>query len=276
MPDNNRIVATDQPATPRLSATVLLVRDGARGLEVLMIVRHHAIDFASGAAVFPGGKIADCDRDARLLARAAGPDGLDADHHATRVAAIRETFEECGVLLARDFAASNLLGRERISALGHLWPARLLQAGSGFVDMVCAEALELALDSLVPFAHWVTPEVSPKRFDTHFFIARAPADQVALHDGSEAVDAFWIRPEDALNDCVQRRRTFIFPTLANLALLAQSRDVSDALAAARKRPIVRVQPRLIVRADGKRIPALLPDSGYPALGDELMELVARS
>lgn len=155
------------------------------------------------------------------------------------------------------------------------WKDAIAAGGSAFVDMVCDEALHLAGDQLQPFAHWVTPEHSPKRFDTHFFIAAAPVEQLARHDGFEAVESFWIRPQDALQDCEQRRRTIIFPTLSNLALLAQSANAAAAIDAARRRPALRIQPTLGQRADGKRIPVLPPEAGYPALSDTLMDQVAR-
>jgi 8-oxo-dGTP pyrophosphatase MutT (NUDIX family) len=244
------------PIKASLAATLVLVRDGACGLEVLMIVRHHGMAFASGAAVFPGGKVTQWDDD-------------------TRVAAIRETYEECGVLLAREAGGTTLLGRERLGALRLRWQQRIAQEGSGFADMVCEEGLELAVDLMQPFAHWVTPAAAPKRFDTHFFIAPAPAGQLAQHDGSEAVDAFWVRPADALDHCAQGTRTIMYPTLSNLALLAESADVASALSAARSRPLQRIQPTLTRRADGKLLPTLPPDAGYPALPDELLDRVAR-
>jgi 8-oxo-dGTP pyrophosphatase MutT (NUDIX family) len=263
------------PAVPAVAATVVLVRDGDQGLEVLLVVRHHEIDFARGAAVFPGGKVAPADRDPRLAPRIAGLAGLDAEEAALRVAAIRETFEESGLLLAREEPDCGLVGSERLDAVHGRWKDAIVGGGQAFVDMVCEEALHLASDVLQPFAHWVTPEHSPKRFDTHFFIAAAPIDQLARHDGFEAVDSFWIRPLDALQECEQRRRTLIFPTLSNLALLAQSADVASAIDAARRRPALRIQPRLGQRSDGKRIPVLPPEAAYPALSDTLMDQVAR-
>jgi acyl dehydratase/8-oxo-dGTP pyrophosphatase MutT (NUDIX family) len=223
-----------EPAVAAVAATVVLVRDGPQGLETLMVVRHHEIDFARGAAVFPGGKLSASDSDPRIAGRVRGCQLPGEQQFALRVAAVRETFEESGLLLARHRRHH---GRRHAARR----PAPALagaggRGGNAFVDMVCEEDLELALEQLVPYAHWVTPEVSPKRFDTHFFIAAAPPGQVAQHDGSEAVDSFWIRPADALDDCAQRRRTIIFPTLCNLALLAQTGDVAGAVQAARSRP----------------------------------------
>ena len=269
----NPAVTTGQIAVAVVASTVVVVRDGPRGLETLMVVRHHEIDFARGAAVFPGGKIAASDRDPRLKTRCGADLGLDEVKLALRVAAVRETFEESGLLLARRGGAM-VSGTQR-AALQHRWQERVASGGNAFVDMLCEEDLELSLEQLVPYAHWVTPEISPKRFDTHFFIAAAPPGQVAQHDGSEAVDSFWIRPADALAECLQGRRTIIFPTLSNLALLAQTADVAGALQAARSRPVRRIQPTLGKRADGKLIPLLAPDCGYPELGPDLMNLVAR-
>lgn len=254
------------------AATAVLVRNGAAGLEVLMVVRHHEIDFARGAAVFPGGKAAAADRDDRLRERCADA-ALDDLHRSLRIAAVRETFEESGLLLAR--RRGEVLGAECVTALWHCWHTRVLASAEAFVEMVCEEELELALDLLVPFAHWVTPEISPKRFDTHFFIAQAPAGQVAVHDGREAVDAFWVRPAEAMAECEQRRRVIIYPTLCNLALLAQAADVSTALSAAGARTVQRIQPTLARRADGKTVPALPAGCGYPALSAALMDQVAR-
>ncbi|MGK2899710.1 MAG: NUDIX hydrolase [Burkholderiaceae bacterium] len=263
------------PAVPVTAATVVLVRDGAQGLEVLMVVRHHEIDFARGAAVFPGGKVAASDQDPRLASRIAGLGDLGAAQAAVRIAAIRETFEESGLLLAREGPSGSLLGGSRLDAVHGRWKEAIAGGGQAFVDMVCEEALHLAGDVLQPFAHWVTPEHSPKRFDTHFFIAAAPIEQLARHDGFEAVDSMWIRPIDALQDCEAGQRTIIFPTLANLALLAQSADAAAAIEAARRRAPLRILPVLGKRADGKRIPVLPPEAGYPALSETLMNQVAR-
>ena len=267
----------DPAATPSVqalaAATVVLVRDGPQGLETLMVVRHHEIDFARGAAVFPGGKVATADRAALLRQHVPSGVHFAEDHLVLRIAAVREVFEESGLLLARRHG--RLLDAE---ALGHLWQRwheRTAASAEAFVDMVHGEGLELALDLLQPFAHWVTPEISPKRFDTYFYIAAAPPGQVAAHDGREAVDSFWIHPHDALRDCEERRRVIIFPTLCNLALLGTSGNAADALADASARTVQRIQPTLGLHTDGRRIPVLPADSGYPPLSAALLDLVAR-
>tara|TARA_B100001105_G_scaffold254694_2_gene251221 strand:- start:2036 stop:2845 length:810 start_codon:yes stop_codon:yes gene_type:complete len=267
----DHIVSPPNPVVQ--AATLVLVRDGPGGLETLMVVRHHEIDFARGAAVFPGGKVAAADRDERLRRHLRSSVTLDGDDAALRIAAVREAFEESGLLLARRHG--RLLDADALSELWRRWHERTAASAEAFVDMVRAESLELALDLLHPFAHWVTPEVSPKRFNTYFYIAAAPPGQVASHDGREAVDSFWVNPRDALRDCEDGRRVIIFPTLCNLALLGTSPDADAAIAAARTRAVRRIQPTLGRHGDGRHIPVLPADSGYPPLSLALMNLVAR-
>ncbi|MBL6751262.1 MAG: NUDIX hydrolase [Nevskia sp.] len=249
------------PATPRLAATVLLLRDGADGLEVFMVVRHHQIDFAAGALVFPGGKLAPGDSEAAVHARCSGIGEVSAEQRALRVAAIREAFEECGVLLARQRGAAALVGPQRLAALGARYRKPLETGEAGIGQMLEAEDLELACDALVPFAHWITPVNMPKRFDTHFYLAAAPADHLAVHDGTEHVDSVWLRPADAIAEGEAGTRTIIPPTRLNLQVLAQSRSVAQALTAARQRPIVTVLPVPFRGPEGvrMRIPA---EAGY--------------
>jgi len=258
---------------PKLAATILLVRDGPAGLEVFMVQRHHQIDFATGAMVFPGGKVASGDADPRLRERCAGAAGLDADALVLRAAAIRETFEECGVLLARPRGAGEaLVSASRLAELEGRWREKLARDEVGLGEVVAREDLELAADRLVPFAHWVTPEMVPKRFDTHFFLAAAPSDQLALHDGGESVDSIWVTPQAALAEAESGRRTIIFPTLMNLNLLGLASSVDEALARARRAPIVTVRPTLGRTPEGKPELRIPPEAGYPPLPPALAKL----
>jgi 8-oxo-dGTP pyrophosphatase MutT (NUDIX family) len=253
---------SDRPPVAAVpAATILLVRDGSAGLEVFMVERHARIDFATGALVFPGGKVEPGDADPALAERCAGTAGLEADARALRVAAIRETFEECGVLLARPRGGSGLVDARRLGAVEGRWRDALLRDTAGMTELAQTEELELACDLLVPFAHWITPEFMPKRFDTHFFLVAAPPDQVAAHDGAESVDSLWTTPEAALADAESGRRTIIFPTLLNLRKLGRSRDVAAALARARSEPVVTVLPRPVRGPRGTvvRIPL---EAGY--------------
>ncbi len=265
--------AAPAPA-PKLAATILLVRDGASGLEVFMVQRHHQIDFATGAMVFPGGKIEASDADPHLRERCAGAAGLDDDTLAVRVGAIRETFEECGVLLARPRGSQSLVGAERLRGIEERYRERLNTDEIGLVDVVLAEDLELACDLLVPYAHWVTPEMVPKRFDTYFFLVAAPPDQLALHDGGESVDSVWTSAQNALAEAESGRRTIIFPTLMNLNLLGLANDVADALARTRARPVVTVRPGFRRAPDGKPELLIPPEAGYPPLPPTLAKLRA--
>ena len=183
-----------EPVTPRLSATVMILRDAPEGVEVFMVVRHHKIEFASGAIVFPGGSLDASDRDPRLRALSDGVADMDEATLALRVAAAREAFEECGVLYMRDPASGLIIDGIRAKALGARYRLPLEADEIGMADVAEAEGLRLALDQLTPFAHWVTPAHMAKRFDTHFFLAPAPGDHALVHDGSEAVDSIWIRP----------------------------------------------------------------------------------
>jgi 8-oxo-dGTP pyrophosphatase MutT (NUDIX family) len=235
---------------PRAASTLLLLRDAPAGLEVFMVVRHHEIDFASGALVFPGGRMEPADL---ALARAATPlsEATDEMALALRIAAIREAFEECGVLLARRKGEDSLISANRLSGLDR---------GAPFGELMAVEGLVPATDLLVPFARWITPSFMPKRFDTHFFLAIAPPDHALAHDGREAVDSVWISPARAL-DGQGREFTILFPTERNLWKLARHADAQSAIAAAKAAPVVTVEPERIEidGGAGLRIPL---EAGY--------------
>jgi 8-oxo-dGTP pyrophosphatase MutT (NUDIX family) len=251
---------TDQkpPATPVPAATILLVRDAPDGLEVFMVKRHHQIDFVSGALVFPGGKVDAGDREAGLSDLADGGEGWDEARRALGAAAIREAFEESGILLAREAGSGAFVAAERLAALDAHRPA-LEKREIALIDLLRKEKLRLALDALVPFAHWITPENMPKRFDTHFYIARSPVGHAGSHDGRESVDSVWIAPERAVSD----RKTWnvVFPTKLNLVKLGASRTVDEALAAARAKAPLTVTPWVENGPDGQVL-RIREDAGY--------------
>jgi 8-oxo-dGTP pyrophosphatase MutT (NUDIX family) len=228
------------PAVPLPAATLLLLRDGAEGLEVLMLVRHRDA-FFSGAMVFPGGQVDAEDRAPRMLARCRAVAGLDDEAMTYRVAAIRESYEEAGILLARR------RGEERLVASRDFAPG-------AFVTLLAGGGIELATDSLVPFSHWVTPERSPKRYDTRFFLARAPEGQSPAADGREAVELLWLQPRAALAEGDAGRRRLVFATRLNLMRLAKCDDVSGALAAAAVTPAHQpICPEMYDTPSGPRI-----------------------
>jgi 8-oxo-dGTP pyrophosphatase MutT (NUDIX family) len=240
----------DLPVTPVAAATLLLIRDGAAGLEVLMAARHEQSGFAAGALVFPGGKVDGAD--VTLARRHPGLDGLSEAGAAARIAAIRETWEECGILLARRGRGGAMLSAAELAG------AR----GRGMDELLADSGMQLAVDCLAPFAHWVTPADRPKRFDTLFFMAPLDCDQEALHDGREAVDARWVRPNEIVADADAGRTKLVFATRLNLLRLEQSRSVAEAMDAAREASIVTITPQVVKTSAGTvfRIP---PDAGYP-------------
>jgi 8-oxo-dGTP pyrophosphatase MutT (NUDIX family) len=247
------------PAVPRPAATAIILRDGSAGLEVFMVVRHHEIDFASGALVFPGGKVDEQDADPAWAELA--PSAASAPDRAFLVAAARETFEEAGLLLARRRGGSELVDAATAHALVQRYRARMLAGKATFLDLVRAEDLLLTPDLMVRFAHWITPETQPKRFDTHFLLVSAPMAQLGAHDGGESVEGFWIAPAQALREAEAGARTLLFPTHMNLLKLAQHRSVAEAVAAARMAKIVTVTPRVERTPTGRKlhIPA---EAGY--------------
>ena len=246
------------PATPAPSATILMLRDGARGMEVFMVKRHHQIDFASGALVFPGGKAVQGDYDAALAGVTDGGKNWSPDMRAIGAAAIREAFEESGILLARSETDQELISPQRATALDH-YRVKLDKRELGLYEMLRAERLRLAFDQLVHFAHWVTPKMMPKRFDTHFFLAAAPAGHIGHHDGRESVDSVWLSPDAAIED--RKRWNIIFPTKLNLMKLAHSKTVMEALQKARGEKPVTVEPWADTNEKGPII-RIRDDAGY--------------
>ncbi|MFW6093813.1 MAG: NUDIX hydrolase [Pseudomonadota bacterium] len=259
-------MSEQQPAPAVPSATILMIRDGDHGLEVFMVVRHHQIDFASGALVFPGGKADDNDFDPALADHLDGA-AQEPAMRAIQVSAIREAFEECGILLARAPGAPGLISGTRLAELED-YRLSLHRGEVSVLEFVQRERLHLACDALVHFAHWVTPEMMPKRFDTHFFLAAAPADHLAAHDGHESVDSVWIRPADVLEQAARGERTVIFPTLRNVEKLARFDTVADALATTAAADVVRVLPWTEQRDDGTWL-CIPPEAGY-AVSEERM------
>lgn len=251
---------TREPVTPVPAATLLLIRDGADGLEVFMVERHHQIDFATGALVFPGGKIDQADFDPGVRDRCENADGLDEFALALRVGGIREAFEECGVLLAHDAGGAGMVPAARLLGLKHYRKA-LVDGEITMLNFLIRENLVLLPQTLVPFAHWITPPVVPKRFDTHFFVIEAPVDHIALHDGHESVDSVWIKPAKVIEEGDAGRRTVIFPTRMNVQKLGRARTVAEALANARTGKIVTVMPKMMQGENGAYL-KIPEEAGY--------------
>ncbi len=208
-----------EPAPTRPAATVLLLRDAAAGLEVLMTRRSAAASFAPGAYVFPGGGIDAADALAHpQAARRPTQTGL---HLTQAIAAIRESFEELGVLLAR-----HADGRDADAA-----DIAALERNQPLAAQCAARGLTLAADQVYLLAHWVTDRDLPRRFDVPFLVARMPAGQTPVADEAEQFEPVWVRPADALARHEAGRFFMIFPTIRTLQRLAQF-DAVDAVLAA--------------------------------------------
>lgn len=247
------------PPTPRLSSTILLLRD-APGLQVLMVTRHYQIDFAAGAMVFPGGKAAEEDSDEAWRAFTRGD--YEANERTARIAAIREAYEETGMLLARRTGGSDaLVDREAVLPL-QPHRAAVDRGEMSFLGLMRDAGFELALDKLVYFGHWITPEMMPKRFDTHFYIAPAPPSQIAEHDGRETTDSVWIEPQSALKMEADKQATIIFPTRMNLKKLARAETTDAAFKQFSLERVVTVLP--VVGETGAGAPCLIipEEAGY--------------
>ena len=247
------------PAAP--SATVVLLRDGEAGLEVFLLRRHGQSDVLGGAYVFPGGKLdredaAWADRLDRsspeLHALLAEPELPPAEAAGLFVAAIREVFEETGVLFANVLPAQ---ARE-------MWTA--LRQGLRFDELLAPLGPTLAASALQPWSRWITPtlgSVGRKRFDTRFFIATVPSGQHPTHDEHEATESLWLPPRAALTQYWEGRIELAPPQIMSLAHLARHRDVDAVFAAARARkpPCIRPQP---VDVEGVRVLCYPGDPGH--------------
>jgi 8-oxo-dGTP pyrophosphatase MutT (NUDIX family) len=258
---------------PRPASTILLLRDSkaAEEIEVFMMVRHYEIDFNSGALVFPGGSVDKNDKE--ILERTelySGGEGLDAAALSFRIAAIRETFEESGILLARPKGATALVDAKRAGEIETGHRAALNERKITFLEVLAQNDLWLALDELVPYAHWITPEGMPKRFDTWFFLAAAPPDQLGAHDGRESTDSIWVSPREALEGGDSGRFKLPFPTTRNLIKLGKQASVNAALEDSRGRDIVTVMP-VMTRLNGGRQLRIPREAGYDG---ELFEVGA--
>jgi len=258
------------------AATVLLVRDkktAIDALEVFMVVRHHQIDFASGALVFPGGKVDEADSHAGLRNHLPASQSTEDPLLSFKIASIREAFEECNILLARQKATGQLVGPERLVLLVESYRKNMQSGSISILEMAEKEDLELATDLLAHYSHWLTPTFMPKRFDTHFFIAIAPENQIAVHDGEESVDSVWIGPNDAMVKANSDKYTIIFPTLMNIEYLSKYSSADAAIEDANATKTVSVLPKMEITPEGKflNIPA---EAGYSVtrrLIDPLMD-----
>lgn len=232
---------------------MVLLRDGAAGLEVFLLRRVRAMAFAAGMSVFPGGSVDESDRvrpDWIGPEPAAWTDALSADEGlaaALLCAAVRETFEETGVLLAG--SAPSVSEDDRQALERH---------ELSLAELLRRHDLPVRADLLRPWAHWITPEGEPRRYDTRFFLAALPGGQQARGTTGEAETAEWVRPTDALGQHAAGSRPMLPPTLVTLRELAALPDVATAWAQAADREIAPILPRLrgsgVVLPGGEAVP----------------------
>jgi 8-oxo-dGTP pyrophosphatase MutT (NUDIX family) len=241
------------PAQPRDAATVMLLRPapdpaagpagGGGGIEVYMLRRKPSMAFAPGAFVFPGGSVDPRDADEKVAW--AGPEPaewgrvFDAPPQLARAlvcAAVRETFEESGVLLAGPSA-----GEMVADTTGPEWEAdrrALLDRSLSLAEMLAGRGLVLRSDLLRPWSRWITPVIEERRFDARFFAAALPSQQRTRDVGGEAAEVAWIRPEEAIAQGRARQILLWPPTAVTLAELAACRDIAAALAPRTVRPVL--------------------------------------
>lgn len=251
------------PAATRPAATVLLVRDGAAAPEVLLLRRHGRSGFAADAWVFPGGVVDAADRDLSIVDRLDGPTpsewaarlGLDDPAEAVGyvVAAIREAFEETGILLARDASGAVAPADEALEVARRA----LLTDVIGMREVVLNQDLRLAGDGVLYVAHWITPEPEPRRYDTRFFLARAEADAVCVPHQEEMTDSVWITAADAVRHFEEGGLRLLPPTIHTLRRLADHASVAAIFAALADAPVPAIMP--VMRPDRDGVAIVLPD-----------------
>jgi 8-oxo-dGTP pyrophosphatase MutT (NUDIX family) len=227
------------PAQPRDAATVMLLRSGSDGVEVYMLRRQASMAFAPGAFVFPGGSVDARDTDEQVAWSGPGDaewgrifDAPPADARALVCAAVRETFEESGVLLAGESADSVVADTtsDAFEADRHA----LLDKSVSLAELLGRRNLVLRADLLRPWSRWITPVVEPRRFDTRFFAAALPAGQRTRDVGGEASEVAWVTPAKALQDWERGEIRLFPPTAVTLSELAACGDVETALTGPRE------------------------------------------
>lgn len=272
----------------RDAATVMLVRDAVDGpgrpaVEVCMLKRNLASEFVAGAYVFPGGSLDPDDRGLVADELCRGLDdatasallGVDSGGLAFWVAALRECFEEAGVLLAqaRDpsegtavLDTSDPVVRARFEAHRR----EINEGRTGLLAVCRAEGLVLAADTVHYVSHWITPELAPKRYDTRFFVTAAPAGQVAHHDEGETIATIWVRPSDALARFEAGEIELLPPTIDNLEKLGVHSSTEEVMTWARQVVDIPTILPIVLIEDGRLLVLRPGDDGYEqALEDRM-------
>ncbi|NPU84245.1 MAG: NUDIX hydrolase [Syntrophaceae bacterium] len=264
---------------PRDAATVIIVRNSERGQsEIFLMRRHSNQSFMGGAYVFPGGRLDETDCDPAfhpfidgLAVGDAGrflqePDLPGETALGLCVAAIRETFEEAGVLLARSGSGEPIDFADAGTADRFIAHRRSLnERKTTFIELGRRENLRFSMDRLIPFSHWITPDIESKRFDTRFFLAWLPDGQVPVHDNRELVESRWLTPEEALRLHERKEILLMPPTLKSMEELSACRTADELFAAAKQREIFTILPQAFSEDGGFGV-KLPHDSEYTIAG----------
>jgi len=248
------------PVTPRPAATIVLMRNGREGLEVLLLRRSRSSGFVPGAYVFPGGRVDGEDADHALVQRL---DGVTRDFAATRLsleddpdtavayylAALREAFEETGILVARRADGTPPPTAAADASVDALRDA-VMESHTTFADAIDEMDCRLDGGAVAYLAHWITPEPEPRRYDTRFFAAKVAPDAEPIIDPREMTDAVWITPGKALAGHAEGSIPLVFPTIKTLEDLESYSSVDAALADLGSREVPTILPTLVITPTG--------------------------
>tara|TARA_B100000686_G_scaffold156267_2_gene164046 strand:+ start:1717 stop:2577 length:861 start_codon:yes stop_codon:yes gene_type:complete len=277
---NHTIVShKDKSSLPVPAATVLLVRDSNKKIEVFMLKRASRTNFG-GAWVFPGGKLDANDNHLDIVNICSGLNDQDASKKLNMneggiqywIASIRECFEESGILLAyrKNGELVNCVSTKETKIIQQ-YRKKLLNGENVFLDMMQKLNMTLATDQLAYISHWITPEIEKKRYNTRFFVAKSPA-QNANHDGYEGVDSMWINPKKALSNMEQGKFPIIMPTIKSLELVAAYKSTNALLELNKNndyKNISTIEPKFIIENGQTKLvtnePKLISENGQTKL-----------
>ena len=249
----------DVPVAPRPAATIVLLRDGHGGMEVLLMRRSRRAGFVPGAYVFPGGRVDSSDALPAIISLL---DDLDPDtardrleHHgeppaiAYYLAALREAFEETGIMVGLRADGSAPPTAAEDPSVDEIRDA-LMGDRIGFDEAIARLKCRIAGDAIEYIAHWITPEPEPRRYDTRFFAAKVRSGATPIVDPREMTDALWLSPHDALERLDRGELPMVFPTIKTIEALSRYDSADEALEGYGAEPVRTILPTLVVTPTG--------------------------